>query len=187
MVSTLRPHNKVTDRHLLTAWSVAALSIPCLSAFGAPLRRWIAQTLGGVTITWIISLLLISLSAAAIRWLAVQSQNRNWSILILTTIALGIAFTSITLQLPRTEERLHFVVFGLFGFLSKRLHPIGLTIIIILTWSGGDELFQGWLADRVGDWRDVGMNIIASTMGISIAFLGMIISTTDRDSNAGAL
>jgi VanZ family protein len=81
-------------------------------------------------------------------------------------------FVSIISYLPRSEERLHFFTFGLFGFLSKRLLPTWLAIVSIITWSGGDELFQAWLPDRVGDWRDVGMNVVASIIGISIALIG---------------
>ena len=31
-----------------------------------------------------------------------------------------------------------------------------------------DELIQWWLPNRVGDWRDVGMNALAGTLGVAM-------------------
>ena len=43
---------------------------------------------------------------------------------------------------------------------------------ICLVVSGGDELFQWVLPDRVGDWRDVAMNIAACLLGAAVALIG---------------
>lgn len=159
---------------LSAAWLTSALVIPCLSAFGRPLQHWAYQNPGETAVAWVISLLLIGLGLAAIRWLADQTLNGKRYTLVLITIALVLAFTTIIAILPRTEERLHFVTFGLFGFLSRRLFPTWSAVIVSLAWAGGDELFQAWLPDRVGDWRDVGMNTVAAVMGMGLAWLGKL-------------
>ena len=163
---------KSKNRSLLAAWSTAALFIPSLSAFGRPLQHWTYQNLGGPAVPWVIGMLLIALGGSAVRWLTLQSPHRNHMIAIVAAVALALIFIGITTLLPRAEERMHFVTFGLFGFLSLRLFPASLAVLVTLIWSGGDELFQAWLPDRVGDWRDVRMNALAGAIGITLAWLG---------------
>ena len=65
---------------------------------------------------------------------------------------------------------MHFITFGIFGFFSKRLLPFWLALIVIAGWSAFDEIFQAWLPGRVGDLRDVVMNIIAGVIGLGFAW-----------------
>jgi len=177
------PHNP-PHRYLPAAWLTVALFIPLLSAFGRPLQHWTYQSLGNTGIAWVIGLQLIGLGAASVRWLANQPLGEKRYTLLIISVVLALTFLTITSLLPRTEERLHFVTFGLFGFLSQRRLPTGLAVLATLVWSGGDELFQYWLSDRVGDWRDVGMNILAGAIGIALAWLGTLrkpSSDTSRD------
>ena len=162
------------SRHLLTAWFTSALIIPCLSAFGRPLQHWVYNNIGEVTIAWLIGLLLFGLGVTAIYWQAKRGLKGNRYNLVLITIALVATLITITTVLPQTEERLHFATFGLFGFFSKRLFPTWLAILVILVLSSGDELFQAWLPDRVGDWRDVGINITAGIIGLGFAWAGSV-------------
>lgn len=162
------PHNRL----LLALWLAAALFIPCLSAFGRPLQHWAYQNLGGPSVPWIVGVLLITLGGSAVRWLSLQSPRGRHLTPLIAAIALVLIFIGITSFVPRAEERMHFITFGLFGFLSLRLFPPSLAVLVTLIWSGGDELFQAWLPDRVGDWRDVGMNTMAGTVGIILAWLG---------------
>jgi len=161
-----------SPRYLVIAWFMSALFILCLSAFGRPLQHWVFRSMGEVTIAWLIGLLLFGLGVTAIYWLAKTGLKGNRYTLVLITIALVVALIVITTSLPQTEERLHFVTFGLFGFFSKRLFPTWLAILAILVLSSGDELFQAWLPDRVGDWRDVGINITAGIIGLGFAWAG---------------
>ena len=157
-------------RYLLIAWFTCALFIPCLSAFGRPLQHWVYRNIGEGTVAWIIGLLLLGFGVAAIYWQAKRGLKGRRYTLVLISMALVVTLIAITASLPQTEERLHFVTFGLFGFFSKRLFPVWLAILAIVVWSAGDELFQAWLPDRVGDWRDVGINIIAGIIGFGFAW-----------------
>ncbi|MFP6732021.1 MAG: VanZ family protein [Alphaproteobacteria bacterium] len=44
--------------------------------------------------------------------------------------------------------------------------------MICLSVSVGDEVFQWLLPDRVGDPRDVAMNIAACLLGVAVALVG---------------
>jgi len=161
-------------RYLIIAWFVSALIIPCLSAFGRPLQHWVFRNIGERSIAGLIGLSLFVLGGAAIYWQAKKGlKGRRYS-QVLIAMALVVTVITITISLPQTEERLHFVTFGLFGFFSKRLFPIWLAVLAILIFSSGDELFQAWLPDRVGDWRDVGINSIAGFIGFGFAWAGSI-------------
>ena len=81
-------------------------------------------------------------------------------------------FGLLPLTLPAVEERLHFLVFGAFGLASGRAFPIWLALLLGTTAAGLDELLQWALPDRVGDWRDVGFNLLAVGGGLLLARLG---------------
>jgi len=160
--------------YLLIAWFSCAIFIPCLSAFGRPLQHWVFYNIGETTIAWLIGLVLFGLGVAAIYWQAKRGLKGRRYTLVLVSIALVVTLIAITTSLPQTEERLHFVTFGLFGFFSRRLFPVWLAILTIVVWSSGDELFQAWLPDRVGEWGDVGINIIAGIIGFAFAWAGSV-------------
>jgi hypothetical protein len=172
-LNSAKNESPLSNKPVLAAWLATAIMIPLLSAFGRPLQNWAYEHIGNTTSTWIISLLLITLGVMAVRWLAKQELNSSFYILIMVTVIIVLLFVAIISYLPRSEERLHFFTFGLFGFFSKRLLPTWVALLSIAIWSGADELFQAWLPDRVGDWRDVGMNLTASLLGASIAFIGI--------------
>jgi len=157
---------------LLSAWFVSVLIILCLSAFGRPLQHWVFRNIGEDAVGAVIGLILFGLGIVAIY--QQRKQGVEARSLLLKVIVLVAILVIITIALPRTEERLHFVTFGLFGFFSKRLFPVWLALLAIFIGSAGDELFQAWLPDRVGDWRDVGINIIAGTVGFGFAWAGSV-------------
>ncbi len=159
---------------LSAVWVLSALVIPVLSAFGRPLQHWVYREIGETIIAIVIGLSLLTLGAAAIYWQGQRGLKWNRNRLLLISLALVVMLVTITMSLPQTEERLHFVTFGLFGFYSKRLFPMWIALMAIVTLSAGDELFQAWLPDRVGDWRDVGINIMAGVIGFGFAWIGRI-------------
>ena len=158
------------SRYLLIAWFTSALMIFCLSAIGRPLQHWVFRHIGEATIAGLIGLSLFGLGVAAIYWQVKRGLKFRRYTLVLIIMALVVTLVTITISLPQTEERLHFITIGLFGFFSKRLFPLWLAILAIVVLSAGDELFQAWLPDRVGDWRDVGINIIAGIIGLGFAW-----------------
>lgn len=166
--------NSSPPHYLLFTWLGSALMILCLSAFGRPLQHWVYRNIGEATVAWLIGSVLFGLGVAAIYWQAKRGPKGRRNTLVPLAVALVVTLVIITVSLPQTEERLHFVTFGLFGFFSKRLLPAWLAILAIIVWSSGDELFQAWLPDRVGDWRDVGINITAGVIGFAFACAGPV-------------
>ena len=88
-------------------------------------------------------------------------------------------FLIVPLLLERVEERMHFLTFGLFGALSMALFAPRYAFIICLLGAGGDELLQFYLPDRVGDWRDVAFNALAS-FGAAIFFHTTVLFRRNR-------
>ncbi len=146
-----------------------AMLIPLLSVYGRPLQRMVktyVPTTGLALFFGTVSLLLL---AALITWFRAQGKPaRAWHLAWLIPL-----FLLLPLTLPLVEERLHFVVFGAFGFFSMLLFPPPVAVLVSLAASGLDEALQWVLPDRVGDWRDVGFNAIASLGGATAAFAGI--------------
>jgi len=69
-------------------------------------------------------------------------------------------------------EKIHIALFGLFDFLSHKLFGLKTSLVIGLSIACLDELLQHYLAGRVGDWRDVQLNLFSVSLGI---FLGLLL------------
>lgn len=89
-------------------------------------------------------------------------------------------FLIVPMLLERVEERLHFLTFGIFGALSILLFSPRLAFIVCLLGSAGDEVLQFYLPDRVGDWRDVAMNSLASLGAAYFVYLSYQINSEAR-------
>lgn len=148
---------------LFTVWGIIALS-----AFGRPLQQWVFANPGEGAAAWAIGLILVVLGGAAIHWLIRSYGRDRWRSIIAIAAPMLVGLMVIITQLPQVEERLHFATFGIFGFASARIAPFSIAIVISLAGAVGDELFQAWLPDRVGDWRDVAMNTVASAIGVVV-------------------
>jgi hypothetical protein len=143
---------------------VTIVTIPTLSFTGRRLQHWLQETLSQQGTRWlVIFLLLTTLMAYLARHIG------NWRRLGMSLILLLIPLLAILHYVPINEERVHFIVFGLLGFLSTTLFTLPISLIIGLGYSIGDELFQWLLPDRVGDVRDVVFNILAYSMGLLLA------------------
>ncbi|HEC05743.1 MAG TPA: VanZ family protein [Thiolapillus brandeum] len=149
-------------------WLLLAVLIPLLSVYGRSLQRVVktAMPAGGLALFFVtLSLLLL---AALTAWFRAQGRSGQiWHLAWLIPL-----FLLLPLTLPLVEERLHFVVFGGFGFFSMLLFSPPVAVLVSLAASGLDEALQWALPDRVGDWRDVGFNVIASLGGATAAFFG---------------
>jgi VanZ family protein len=156
------------SRALLFAWVSLLMLIFCLSVFGrmiqAASRQWISGS-GLATVFMVVTLLLFVLS---IRWALKNHGPRVlWHLLWLIPL-----FVIFPLSLSIVEERLHFILFGGFGFVSLLLWRPVVGVLVCCLMSGGDELLQWFLPSRVGDWKDVGFNLLACLGGAAIALLG---------------
>ncbi|MDJ0834317.1 MAG: VanZ family protein [Gammaproteobacteria bacterium] len=151
---------QVPAKHLLLAasWVLLLISIALLSIFGRNLQYWVADTIGYTAAAWIIGILILACISAFLLWLNKNSYRIPWKHLFWFIPI----FLIMPLFLERVEERLHFLTFGLCGALAIMLFNPRLAFSICLVVSGADEVLQYYLPDRVGDWRDVLMNSIAS-------------------------
>lgn len=139
-------------------WLMVLISLPLLSYYGRPLQHWIISHNATQTLAWMISLSILGLIIVTLFWL---TKNHH-SIPYRHLLWLLAIFIVLPLMLDRVEERFHFINFGLLGILSILVYRPVPALIICFMASGGDEILQYYLPDRVGDWRDVGFNILAS-------------------------
>lgn len=160
--------NESPTRGLLAAWLTVGAGIPLLSFVGRDLQRALQQSLPHAVITWLISLTLLGLVAAAVSWLVQRQGPRNlWHLLWLLPLVL-----TIHLAFPVAEERMHFILFGLFGFLNLRLLVPVAGLTLCMAGAGLDELLQLGLPERVADLRDVASNAVAGLGGAVLAIVG---------------
>jgi len=74
-------------------------------------------------------------------------------------------------MIERPEERIHFLEYGILGFLvfkaiGKEIKQIILALIFIILIGSIDEFIQYLLPNRVGDVRDIIMNSIGGIIGL---------------------
>ena len=139
-------------------WLLILCLIPALSYFGRTLQYGIRDSMGYGVFAWIIATLSSLLMIALLIWI-----KRKHQVLPLLNLAWVLPlYLVLPLLLERVEERVHFISFGLFGFISMMLFSPRIAFMLCVLLSAGDELFQHFLPDRVGDWHDVGINIVAS-------------------------
>ncbi len=148
-------------RAALLAWWTAAAAVPLFSLTGRALSRWIRSWLSPSHLALLMGAATIAAAAAAL----LRSGPRPWF-----RIAVVAAMVAMGLHLvPSGEERFHFLLFGLLGYLGPQALGRGRAVAACLLISVGDELFQWWLPYRVGDPRDVAMDVAASLVGIALA------------------
>lgn len=163
-------------RGLLYSWSAILLSIPLLSVFGRPLQQWVIPNLGYNLIAGLIFFALAAALAGLFQALY-RSGDRSAFVHIAWVLPL---FLVGPLLLGRVEERLHFLVFGLFGGASMFLYAPRAAFLLCLAVAAGDEVLQYYLPDRVGDWRDVAMNALASVAAALFVWLAFVSPRRNR-------
>ena len=114
-------------------------------------------------------------------WYRVALEElRTGRVLTLLLVLVGYGFALIWLRIP--EERIHLLQYGVLAWLvtealreklaSYRLHLLSVGIVIIA--GIGDELVQWVRPNRVGDLRDVGINMVAAVL--AQALLAIVLS-----------
>ncbi len=157
------PHSKA----LLFGWFSLLVLIICLSVFGRSLqtssKQWLPDSNLAAAFIAVTSLLCV----LSMHWASKKQVARiYWQLLWLIPL-----FVIYPLTLPIVEERLHFILFGSFGFASLLLFRPVWGLMVCCLMAGGDELLQWFLPTRVGDWRDVGFNLLAGLGGAAFALL----------------
>jgi len=144
-----------------------AVLIPLLSLYGRPIQKTLKENLSPNQLTVILGAILLIISIKAIYWLIRNhSYRRVWHLVWFVPLFLVAPYF-----MPIIEERAHFIVFGSFGFLSMLIFSPKTAITICISISVLDEGLQWYLPDRVGDWFDVGINILASVAGGIFSFI----------------
>ena len=156
------------DRRWLAFWLLCLAMIPTLSVFGRRLQTLARDNLDASALAWAIGLPTLLLVIAFLLNEARRAGRRQlwhgvWAVAL---------FGLLPLTLPMVEERLHFLVFGAFGLASGRAFPGWPGLLLGTAVAGLDELLQWTLPDRVGDWRDVGFNLLAVGGGLLLAWTG---------------
>ena len=160
----LRNHYAV----LRISWLFLLLLIPLLSYSGRSLQHLLNQIISADSLGIILALLLLGIVLSAARWLHQINPSRLW----LSLLWFVPLFIFIPLMLPIAIERMHFIVFGMFGFVSLLYWDKRTGLVVCGLMAGLDEVFQWWLPDRVGDMRDVLINLLAVFGGGLFALSG---------------
>lgn len=148
-------------------WLLVIVIIPLLSIYGRPVQRFLKENLSPSQLTITLGLVLLIISIEAIYWLIRRHSYRRichlaWFVPL---------FLIAPFFMPIVEERVHFIVFGSFGFLSMLVFSPKTAILLCISISVLDEGLQWFLPDRVGDWFDVSINILASVAGAIFSFI----------------
>ena len=165
---------------LISAWFLSLICIPLLSFYGRPLQLslmghfsmeslalYLSWMLSGVLLVFLIVLLKSGLDAYV--------YHLVW---------VGGLSVLLYMHLPFVEK-IHVALFGLFGFLSQRIFEQKMAALAGVVIAGLDELLQHFLVARVGDWRDVWLNLFSVALGMFLAFL-LFDSKQGRSAKASA-
>ena len=159
-----------------TIFILLCSALPILSIFGRQLQRWAYDELSKELLGWLLIGLLVVGVGAVICVLLRLDWRKLWHVLWLAPIFLWLPWT----MSAHPEERLHFLLFGALGWLAPQIMTLPWSIISVLALAMGDELLQHFLPSRVGDWRDVGFNVLSASGGLLLALV-MVNARKARD------
>ncbi len=92
--------------------------------------------------------------------------------IVLSIIILSLA--SFFLKLP--GERIHFIEYAILGILSRRAcrlsaWPSWLALVFVFAVGVLDEIVQALLPNRVGDFKDIWLNLAGALWGVGLSWL----------------
>ncbi|HDO23562.1 MAG TPA: VanZ family protein [Nitrospirae bacterium] len=155
-------------------WIFIALYI-CAIYLTLPVMRfflnYLYSTLGKENLSIITNIILISV-LPFLAFLGIRKGIFK-TLLIVIPIIVSLVFI---LHMERPEERMHFLEYGVLGFmvtkaLGLRFKQVLLAVIFISLAGSLDEFIQFFLPNRVGDLRDVVMNAAGGGLGIWVGWL----------------
>lgn len=151
---------------MMFAWLLSFLSIPLFSFYGRPLQLYTMTRFSTEELTFQLGLFFGAM--VIILFVSLLKTRRNpYAYHLVWVMPLAIFFY---FSLPFVEK-IHIALFGLFGFLTQKLFEQKMAAVFCISISFLDELFQHFLVDRVGDWRDVWLNLFSASLGMFIAFI----------------
>ena len=130
-----------------------------------PVLNFLYSSLGKEVLSITVNTILIITSVLVI-FLFIKKRRKLMPIVLPLIIA--IIFIK---MIERPEERIHFLEYGILGFLvfkaiGKEIKQIILALIFIILIGSIDEFIQYLLPNRVGDVRDIIMNSIGGIIGL---------------------
>ncbi len=167
---------KSMQRKLLFLWFLSLLFIPLLSVYGRFLQLYILNHYSTKTLGVYLGLILFAV-VAVYCFALIKAGGNSYIYHLIWVAALAVLFYA---SLPFVEK-LHIAIFGMFGFLSQKIFEQKLAAFFCVAVSGLDELLQHFLVIRVGDWRDVWLNLFSAALGMFLAFL--LIESTSKQSD----
>ena len=168
-------------------WPRILVLLYVLTTYGTlPIARSILNSLESRGLVSIVVLSSTVVAMVGLGWLAKRTRlwQRPMHFLILVAGIAGLCIFSTTL--PLWAERIHLVQYAGLGVLVGQAVPIDNwrrfpTVALIACAVGlGDEAIQYVLPERVFDWRDVGFNALAGTVGALADFLIHHAKATER-------
>jgi len=158
-------YNQITLIRIL--WVMVFIFIPLLSIYGRGIQMFLRDNLSTTQFTAITAIVLLALCIKAVYWLIKKhALKKIWHLGWFIPL-----FFILPFFMPIIEERVHFIVFGSFGFLSMLIFSPRIAIAICLAVSALDEGLQWHLPDRVGDWADIAINTLASLGAAAIVYI----------------
>ena len=158
---------KETKKIFRLIFLLLVLTLPLLSIFGRQLQRWAYDELSKELLGWLLIGLLVVGVGAVIYVLLRLDWRKLWHVLWLAPIFLWLPWT----MSAHPEERLHFLLFGALGWLAPQIMALPWALLALLSLAVGDEVLQYFLPSRVGELRDVGVNVLAASGGLLLALV----------------
>ncbi len=155
-------------------WIVSLLLIPLLSIFGRGLQLALYKSVPlSFLACCVYSLFAVSLLCYLLLLRRAGRLSDSWQLLWLAGL------TWYCYGDLHFVEKIHLLLFGMFGFFSYLLFTWKTALFTGFALSLLDEFLQYLLAARVGDWRDVRLNLFSVCIGLFLA------SLLRRDANEG--
>lgn len=114
-----------------------------------------------------------------VSYVAIGRRERRWWIYTALALLGGVYAGCVVHLHTSPAERLHLAEYGLLSLLTFRALSVDLGYRAAYLWGwvvasglgGLDEVIQGLLPNRVGEWSDAGLNALASGLGMIVVIL----------------
>ena len=146
-----------------TLWISNILAILSLSYWGRDLQGLLMENFNRAELAGIIFSAFIFF-VGLIYYLLYYQQNPTPPLLL--TLFFLACFLVLPFALETIEERTHILLFASLGILLARRFKFHIALLTALAVGAGDEVFQYFLPNRVGDIRDVLFNWTSALTGL---------------------
>ena len=159
---------------------LASAALILAAPFMGLLRTWLGEVFQGSFVTFMAGAIGTAVAAVA---LAALVRIRTRRLARFATIALALAIAAVYSRVMSTGsaqvdivERVHFIEYGVVTFLFYRAwRPAADVSVIVLPILAGivvgtlEEWFQWFIPNRVGELRDIALNLVAVVCGLTIS------------------